>query len=202
MRIGVTGNYASGKGTVCRMFEDLGGIHIDTDIIARDIVQPGMKCFNEIVDHFGENILDLDGSLNRSKIAEIVFNQKSELESLNAIMHPEILRITLELTNDDNCIYFINAPLLFEAGFDKYMDKIICIKSIIDQQVDRGIKRDNITRDQVIKRLNNQNSLNEKLEASDYIIDNSDCLLNTKKQVMVIWKILTKTLITTSTKTS
>lgn len=191
MRIGVTGIYASGKGTVCNMFEKLGAIIIDTDIIAREIVEPGKKGLIEIVSKFGDKYLNKDGTLKRREFANFIFSDKSRVEQLNNITHPLILEKTLSLAPDlSKKIYMINTPLLFEANFDKYMDKNIVVSAKIDQIYTRGEKRDKISKTEIESRLNHQISLEEKIKKADYIVDNSSTIEKTKKQVLKIWSLL------------
>lgn len=191
MRVGVTGIYSSGKGTVCEIFEELGASVIDTDIIARKIVEPGERAYSEIVETFGEKYLNEDKTLNRRALAFDIFKDEEKVKKLNSITHPAILERSMTLSSDNSKIYMINTPLLFESGFDKYMDKTITVVASTEQAIERGIKRDNLTEKEIIERLNNQISLNEKIERSDYVIDNSKSLENTRIQVEQLWKTLT-----------
>ncbi|HPJ39164.1 MAG TPA: dephospho-CoA kinase [Spirochaetota bacterium] len=192
MRVGVTGIYASGKGTVCAMFEELGATVVDTDIIAREIVEPGSETLGHLVAEFGNDILNEDGTLDRRKLANIVFKDSSKVAVINSITHPAILRRTIDIAPENSSdIFMINTPLLFESGFDKYMDKNIVVTADRSQAVERGIIRDNITKNEIEDRLNNQISLNEKVKRADYVIDNSHTIENTRRQVISIWKILT-----------
>ncbi|MGB4268077.1 MAG: dephospho-CoA kinase [Spirochaetota bacterium] len=190
MRIGVTGIYASGKGTVCSMFEQLGAIVIDTDIIAREIVNPPSSVLDMLVQTFGNDILNTDGTLNRRYLAQKVFNDKKLVAQLNSITHPAILHEVMRRSNDRSKIYMINTPLLFETDFYTYMDKNIVVIANTDQVLKRGVIRDGITEDEIKARLNHQISLKEKMKLADYIIDNSLSLENTKKQVEELWKTL------------
>ncbi len=190
MRIGVTGIYASGKGTVCSMFEQLGAIVIDTDIIARDIVIPPSPVLTTLVNTFGNDILNPDGTLNRRYLAQKVFSNKKLVETLNAITHPAILQEVMKRSHDANNIYMINTPLLFETEFYTYMDKNIVVIADTQQVLTRGVLRDGITEEEIKARLNHQISLKEKMKMADYIIDNSGSLENTKKQVEELWKTL------------
>ncbi|HEY1406261.1 MAG TPA: dephospho-CoA kinase [Spirochaetota bacterium] len=188
MKIGVTGNYASGKGTVCSMFEKLGAIVIDTDLIAREVVQAGSPVLTKIVSAFGPGFLSPEGTLDRKKFGAYIFESPSRVQLLNSIIHPAILEITLKRAPDDeNNIYMINAPVLFEASFDTYMDYVIVVSAADKQSLERGIKRDGISKEEIEKRLANQISLNEKIRRADYIIDNSKDLDFTRKQVCEIW---------------
>jgi dephospho-CoA kinase len=125
MKIGVTGIYASGKGTVCAMFQELGARVIDTDVLAREIVEPGSEVLARLVEEFGQEILCGDGSLDRRGFANIVFKDPQKVERLNGITHPAILKRTLEIAGEDpDAVYMVNTPLLFESGFDLYRIKI------------------------------------------------------------------------------
>lgn len=190
MRIGVTGIYASGKGTVCSMFEQLGAIVIDTDIIAREIVTPPSPLLDTLVHTFGNDILNTDGTLNRRYLANKVFTDKTLVEKLNAITHPAIFNEVMRQSDDNRRIYIINTPLLFETEFYKYMDKNIVVIANTEQVLKRGVNRDGITEEEIKARLNHQISLKEKIQLADYIIDNSGSLENTKKQVEELWKTL------------
>lgn len=190
MKVGVTGIYASGKGTVCSFFEQLGAIVIDTDTIAREIVTPPSRILDELVETFGSDILNSDGTLNRRYLANKVFKSNALVEKLNAITHPAILQEVLKRCSDKNSIYMVNTPLLFETEFYKYMDKNIVVIANTEQVIQRGIKRDGITAEEINARLTHQISLKEKMKLADYIIDNSGSLEYTKKQVEELWKTL------------
>ncbi len=195
MKIGVTGIYASGKGTVCAMFQDLGARVIDTDILAREIVEPGSEVLARLVEEFGPEILCGNGSLDRRGFANIVFKDPQKVERLNGITHPAILKRTLEIAaREPDAVYMVNTPLLFESGFDRHMDKNIVVTAGTDQVLRRGVERDRITEGEIRDRLKNQISLNEKVKRADYVIDNSTSLDNTRRQVSEIWNILTRNL--------
>ncbi len=191
MIIGVTGIYASGKGTVCSMFEELGAQVIDTDILAREIVEPESKGFNLLVKEFGNEILNCNGSINRAVLADIVFKDKNKVKILNEITHPLILEKMQDIINKaPDKIYLINVPLLYESGFDKNTEYNIVVYAKENQVINRGINRDKFSETQIKERLNNQISLIEKLKLADYVIDNSSTIENTKRQVLEIWKTL------------
>jgi len=191
MKIGVTGIFASGKGTVCAMFEELGARIIDTDIIARDIVEPGTEGLALLVVEFGPEIIGNDGALDRRGFGNLVFKDPQRVKRLNEITHPLILKKAAEIfQNAPNSIFMVNTPLLFESGFDRFMDKNIVVTSATEQALERGSLRDNISKEEIQDRLNNQISLNEKVKRADYVIDNSGGLENTRRQVVEIWNTL------------
>lgn len=191
MRTGVTGLFASGKGTVCSMFAELGAVVIDTDLIAREILEPGSTGLNLIINEFGKKFLDADGNFIRKEFADYVFKDEVKVKKLNEITHPLILDITLKRSSGGR-IYMINTPLLFESGFDKYMDKTITVGSDENQIIQRGNFRDGLSESDIKLRLKHQIPLKEKRKLADYYIDNSGSLDNTKRQVLDIWNILRK----------
>ncbi len=192
MKIGVTGIYASGKGTVCSMFQDLGAQVIDTDLLAREIVKPGADGLRALVREFGDEILATDGGLDRRAFANIVFKSPEKVSRLNEITHPLILAKVMDtVAQSPDDIFMINTPLLFESGFDRFMDKNIVVVAHRSQVLERGVQRDNITEQEIMDRLDHQISLNEKVKMADHVIDNSSTLENTKRQVLEIWNSLT-----------
>ncbi len=191
MKIGVTGIFASGKGTVCAMFEELGARIIDTDIIARDIVEPGTEGLAFLVEEFGPEIIGNDGALDRRGFGNLVFKDPERVKRLNEITHPLILKKAAEIfQSTPKAIFMVNTPLLFESGFDRFMDKNIVVTAGTEQALERGSLRDNISKEEIQDRLNNQISLNEKVKRADYVIDNSGGLENTRRQVVEIWNTL------------
>ena len=191
MRIGVTGIFASGKGTVCEMFRELGAEVIDTDIVAREIMEPGQEGLKSIIEKFGPEFINRDGTLDRRGFANSVFGDDEKVKILNGITHPAILKIVVNRSSGEG-IYMINTPLLFESGFDKYMECNIVVTAGENQVLSRGSKRDKITEDEIKERLKHQIPLNEKVKLADYIIDNSGSIEHTKRQVIDLWKILTQ----------
>ena len=192
MRIGVTGIFASGKGTVCSMFQELGAIVIDTDLLAREVVEPGSAGLQLIEFEFGSKFITREGTLDRRALARKVFQDPDQVERLNSITHPLIMQLVIERTGNQERIYMVNTPLLFESGFDKLMHKNIVVVAGDEQVIERGIKRDNISGEEIKERLNHQISLNEKKKMADYVIDNSGTLENTQRQVVELWKTLTE----------
>ncbi|MCL1912034.1 MAG: dephospho-CoA kinase, partial [Leptospirales bacterium] len=180
MRIGVTGIFASGKGTVCSMFEKLGAGVIDTDIIAREIMEPGQEGLAAVINEFGGSFVTA-GRLDRRAFANHVFKDGDKVARLNEITHPLIEKLTLERSMTG--IFMINVPLLFEVGFDKIMDQNIVVFSERSQAIERGMLRDNISENDIEARLKFQIPLNEKKQLADYVIDNSGSLENTQRQV-------------------
>lgn len=189
MRVGVTGIFASGKGTVCELFRELGAEVIDTDIVAREIMEPGQEGLKRIIEVFGSEFINGDGTLDRRSFANSVFGNNEKVKTLNEITHPAIQRIVMERSSGSS-IYMINTPLLFESGFDQIMKYNIVVTAGDSQVLSRGSKRDKISEEEIKERLKHQIPLNEKVKLADYIIDNSGTIDQTKRQVVDLWKIL------------
>lgn len=189
MKVGVTGIFASGKGTVCEMFRELGAGVIDTDIVAREIMEPGQEGLRRVVEAFGVGVLNTDGVLDRRGFAAIVFADEEKVKLLNSLTHPLILGIVDKRSGGEG-IFMINTPLLFESGFDRYMDYNIVVTAGEGQAVSRGMKRDSLSEKEIKMRLEHQIPLKEKIRLADYVIDNSGSLESTKRQVVDLWKIL------------
>lgn len=176
--IGLCGSSGSGKGYVSMLFTKYGVMSIDTDRVYRETTtKKGSECLMELTTEFGSSILTEDGELYRPKLAEIVFSDKEKLDKLNKITHKHIKKDTLALLDqyksEGACAVIIDAPVLFESGFDKMCDFTVCVTSPTDRKIDRIMTRDQITREQALARLNSQKSDSELIALATYQIDNS-----------------------------
>ena len=191
--LGVTGGIASGKTTVANLFADLGAAIIDFDIIARQVVEPGTPCFGEIIEFFGQGIVDIDGHLDRKMLSGIVFEDKEKRKKLEGILHPRIFDIFISRTNeitknDPDAIIQAVIPLLFEAGLQHLVHKTLVVYVPREKQIERLIKRDKITGDQAAKILKAQLPIDEKTGMADFVINNENALDETKGQVEELWQ--------------
>lgn len=188
--VGLTGGIASGKSTASKIFKKLGAYIIDADILAREVVEPLKPAWRDIVKNFGKDILIKDNSINRRKLAEIVFNNKKKRELLNTIVHPRVLKRAKEIEKgiakkDPDAVIIFDAALLIESGAYKKMDKNIVVYADEDVQVKRLMKRDGLTKGEAIKRIKAQMPLREKVRFADYIIDGNKMLNMVKKQIKI-----------------
>lgn len=194
MVVGLTGGIVSGKTTVAKMFKKLGAEVIDIDKIAHEVILPHKKAWKEIVQHFGEGILNKNQEIHRKKLAHLVFTDPKKLKLLNELTHPEIIALMkerikhLKRQSNHNVICIIDAPLLFEAHIDELMDKIIVVYINQEQQIERLVSRDSLEREEAIKRIESQMPLEQKVCLADYVIDNRRSLHSLKKQVIQVWK--------------
>ena len=193
--VGLTGGIVSGKSTVALMFKDLGAKIVDADKLGHSVILPHEPAWEKIVKIFGKDILQNDLTIDREKLGKIVFANQSLLKKLNDITHPEITKIIKKeidslknKTYNQKKILIIDAALIYEAKIDRLMDKIIVVYIDEDEQIKRLIKRNNLSKDEALQRIKSQMPMKEKVKMADYVIDNSNSLDKTKKQVEKIWK--------------
>ena len=192
--IGLTGGSGAGKGEVCRAFLSFGVESIDTDKISRDVTKKGGDCLRELVETFSGKILGEYGSLDRKKLAEIAFSSRENLDKLNEITHKHILtecnRVMQYMQKAGREAVIVDAPLLFESGFDKSCDVIISVVADIDKRLERIIKRDNITSEQAEIRIKNQKDDGFFIANSNHVIYNNTDYADIYIQVSKIYNII------------
>ncbi len=196
--IGVCGTSGSGKSYVCGLFKKYGIAHIDTDRLYREVTaRRGTPCLKELVEAFGDGILDSVGELNRRALSKIVFegvNSEKNRELLNSITHKYILKDTLALIekykSEGAKAVLVDAPVLFESGFDKICNTTICVTARRNEKIKRIIARDGISKVQAIGRLCAQKSDEELRQLCDYEIDNSGSALLDEQIKELISKII------------
>jgi dephospho-CoA kinase len=191
--LGLTGSFGSGKSSVAAILKSYGAKIIDADKISHGLIKPGGKIYKKIINTFGPGILGKDKRIDRAKLAKVVFNDKELLKSLNTIMHPEIIRIIKEkLKITASRVIVLDAPLLIESGLTKLVDKTVVVKINKKQQLGRIQKKYSLSKKDIIKRIRLQLPLSMKIRLADFIIDNSNTIEETKKQVAQIRRLLWK----------
>ena len=188
MKIGLTGGIGSGKSTVAAMFAKLGAVVIDADAISRELVEPGQPALHDLVDEFGEGIVAPDGSLRRSELARIAFEEPTATQRLNAIMHPLIRAETerrLAAAGDSDVVLY-DMPLLFETGQEQLVDVIVVVDVPEELQVSRAVGR-GLDEEDVRRRMQVQVSRSMRVTEADFVIDNSGSRRDTERQVRGIW---------------
>jgi dephospho-CoA kinase len=184
---GLTGGLASGKSAVARMIRARGVPVLDADVVAREVAEKGSEGLAAIVEAFGEGVLAPDGSMDRAKVAEIVFADFAKLHALNDIIHPRIAALTaqriaeLEAAGEPLACY--EAALLVENGLADAFRPLVVASVPEETQVARAMARDAATEAQVRARLAAQHSLAAKVAAADFVIDNSGDLAATEARV-------------------
>ena len=173
IKIGVTGGIGSGKSVVGEILKLHNIPLFDADKEAKLLNNSSKIVQRKLISHFGSEIYS-DGVLNRKKLAELIFNNEENLKIANAIIHPELAKSFIYWCNNQNKsdIVAIEAAILIEAGFLKYIDKLITVYSPEELRIERVMRRDGSSRDEIIARMKNQIREEEKLKLSDYVIIN------------------------------
>ena len=201
LKVGLTGGIASGKSVVGEMFVALGAHLIQADAIAHELMQPGEVVYREVVRHFGEGILNADGTVHRARLAEAAFgaggeSKDSRIQELNRIVHPAVIRRQEEWMEevgrrDPRAIAMVEAALILEAGSGKGFDRLVVVTCRPEQRIRRWATRvgvdEEIARREVGRRMAAQFPDEEKIKAADYVIDNSGSLDETRKQVSKVY---------------
>lgn len=184
--IGLTGGIATGKSTVAEMFKDLGVPIVDTDKISYDLLKKGNSTYDEVLELFGEEIIFTNGDVNRKKLGQVIFNNDDLRVKLNNIIHPKIKKITLsEVKKHEELgatIIVIDVPLLFETDFYKLVDKSIVVYTTPELQIERLIGRDSIKEEYALIKIESQIPIDKKVKMADFVINNSESILTTKKE--------------------
>jgi dephospho-CoA kinase len=174
--VGLTGGLATGKTTVARLFQDCGAVVLDADVLARQVVQPGKPAWRDILRAFGPAVLRPDRTLDRKRLADLVFTDAGKLRRLNRIVHPRVAREQARLTKeiarkDPAAVVIYDAPLLIEAGAHKRMDRLIVVTADRTTQVARLRSRNHLSRSDALRRIRAQMSLTKKRKLADHILD-------------------------------
>ena len=185
--IGLTGGIASGKSTIANMLKNEGITVIDADVESRLAVEQGEEAYDHIVNHFSKSILLEDGSINRAKLGEIIFNNKEERMKLNEIVHPAVRKRMLQkkesAKNNGEAIIIMDIPLLFESKFTELVDKTLLVFVDEDIQLQRLMERNHYSKQEALARIHSQMPLAEKKRLADVVIDNNGSLEQTELQL-------------------
>src|SRR5262245_43506520 len=197
LRVGLTGGLACGKTTVGKMMEAHGAHLLQADLVAHELMSPGQPVYREVVKRFGPEIVHSDGTIDRTKLAEAAFG-RGRVEELNAVVHPAVIARQNEWMaavgeRDPNAIAVVEAALILEAAVEKRFDKLVVVTCKRDQKADSYVRRTVATeagplaeiaaRKEAHRRSAAQVADEEKIQAADFVIDNSGSLQNTSRQV-------------------
>ena len=192
--VGLTGSIATGKSTVAGILKGMDYTLIDADQIARDVVGPSSLGLKALCCHFGKEILDPSGELNRPYLGKKVFHDPAARARLNDILHPLIIqRMQEEIQkhhNDPEKIVVVDVPLLFETGLDAMMDYIVVVYADEATQLLRLMGRDDLTGEEARQRIAAQMPLAEKVKKADFVIDNTGLRQQTEQQVKELMTVL------------
>ncbi len=193
LKVGLTGSIAVGKSYVCEVLRELGAFVLDADQTAREVVAPDTHGWRLIVEQFGSNILLPNNEIDRARLGAIVFADEQKRQLLNSIVHP----LVIETQNDwlrereaesPDGIAIIDAALMIESGGYGRFDKIIVVWCASSIQLQRLMKRNNLTETEALKRINAQMPQEEKKRYADFLIDTSDGFEDTREQTTKIFE--------------
>ncbi len=190
--LGITGNIASGKSMIAEAFVRKGAVLVSADQLARDIVAPSSPLLTKLVERFGDDILLASGALNRDALGQIIFSDAQAREELNRITHPAIAELAVERLQQLKKtaripLVIYEAPLLFEAGAEGRVDRVLVVKIEPQVQLRRLMLRDGLDEEAAQQRIAAQLSQEGKLARADYVIDNSGSVEDALTQVEQLW---------------
>ena len=174
MIIGLTGGIGSGKTAVSNCFQELGITIVDADLASRVVVEKGKPSLESIEEHFGSDILNESGELDRGKLREINFNSDSEKQWLESLLHPAIAKqIQHELISSKSPYTILVSPLLLETNQKDFCSKVLVVDVPVETQVSRTLARDGVSEEQINSIINSQIDRNERLALADEVVSNN-----------------------------
>lgn len=195
--IGLTGGVATGKSTVAQMFKQCGAVVIDADALAREVVQPDKPAWRDVVRTFSKKVLNPDRTINRQALGAIIFRYPAKRRRLERIIHPRVAREQQRLTReaarkDPTAVVLYDVPLLFEAGIDKRVQKIIVVTADQQTQIARLKKRNGLSRAEALRRIRSQMPLAKKTQMADLVIDGTVSRAVGRRRVQEAFAILSQ----------
>jgi dephospho-CoA kinase len=192
--IGLTGGIASGKSVVGKRLAELGAVHVDADLLAREVVEPGTPGLARIAEEFGRSVIAADGSLDRAALGAMIFPDPEKRAALNAITHPAVWARAHELfeqaeRDDPGAVIVYDVPLLVEASADRQMnfDLVVVVHADLDARIGRLMQLRGMTREEATHRVNSQATDAERLAIADVVIDSNGTLGRTIEQADELW---------------
>ncbi len=190
MLVGLTGGFGSGKSTVLRIFKDLGATVLSADAVVHEALRR-REVRKSVVDIFGPGILS-GGEIDRRKLSAEVFSDEEKRKRLEELLHPIVLETIREAYGAMNDgVMIVEIPLLFEAGFEKEVDRVIAVRADADVVVER-LRAKGFSEEEIRRRSAAQMPVEEKASRADYLIDNSGTLKETEREVKRVWEDLSR----------
>jgi dephospho-CoA kinase len=195
LRVGLTGGLGSGKSFVGKALADLGCLLIQADELGHAVIEPGAEAYDGVVAEFGREILNPDGTIDRRRLGAEVFGHPERLERLNALVHPPVRARTQKLieafaAREPNGIAVSEAAILIETGSYRNYARLIVAVCREEQQIERAMGRDHLTREEVLDRMRRQMPLEEKVKYADYVVDTSGTKERTLEQTRAVYQSL------------
>lgn len=195
LRVGLTGGLGSGKSFVGRALAGLGCLLIQADDLGHAVIEPGAEAYDGVVAEFGREILNPDRTIDRRRLGAEVFGHPERLERLNALVHPPVRARTQKLieafaAREPNGIAVSEAAILIETGSYRNYARLIVAVCREEQQIERAMARDHLTREEVLDRMRRQMPLEEKVKYADYVVDTSGTKERTLEQTRAVYQSL------------
>jgi len=195
LKVGLTGGIGSGRSEVCKFFHKWGAFILDADKEAKKIIDKNEKAQQEIIKEFGSDVINIDNKIDKQKLARVAFQDEFHQLNLNSIIHPYVFKKiddTFDKIKLDNKhkIFIVDAALIYESGADTHMDYVIVVTSLLRYRTERVMSRQNITRDDFMKRVALQWSDGDKEHLADFIIQNNSDLKSLEKKSKNIFESL------------
>ena len=195
LRVGLTGGLVSGKSFIGRALEELGCYVIRADDLGHQVLLPGAEAYQPVVAEFGSSILDENGTIDRRRLAALVFHDPEKLAKLSSIVHPAVTRLQEQETArikaaNPNAIVVVEAAILVETGSYVKFDRLIVAVCTPEQQLERAMKRDSYSLEDAMERISRQLPLEEKKRVAHFVIDTSGNKENTLEQTRVVYEAL------------
>jgi dephospho-CoA kinase len=186
--LGLSGGIGSGKSTVSKILSDLGAVVIDADVIAKEVLLPGTSGFESAVSTFGSNILDNEGTIDRKRLAKLVFENPKELAELEAIVHPAVFARVAEIRNSlpESAVVVYDTPLMFEKQLQGQFDKVLVVVSDKELRRTRLLER-GLELGDIEARMANQATDEQRVTIADFVIENNGSLESLREQVAKVW---------------
>jgi len=193
LSLGVTGGIGSGKSTVSRTLSEKGAYIFDADEVGKQLIETSKALQQELVDEFMDDILDSQGYIVKSKLARIGFSNRANQEMLNAIIHPYVFQANDAKQEEirsrgDIDLYVLDAPLLFESGMDQHVDYTLLVYTKMKIRLQRALHRGNLSRDEILRRMDLQMPEEEKMELADFVIVNNGTEEELRQEIDRIYK--------------
>ncbi|MGA0002889.1 MAG: dephospho-CoA kinase [Candidatus Nanopelagicales bacterium] len=188
MYLGLSGGIGSGKSTVSKILSDLGAVVIDADVIAKEVLLPGTSGFESAVSTFGSTILDNEGTIDRKRLAKLVFENPKELAKLEAIVHPAVVARVAEMRNSlpESAVVVYDTPLMFEKQLQGQFDKVLMVVSDKELRRTRLLER-GLELGDIEARMANQATDEQRVAIADFVIENNGSLEQLREQVAKVW---------------
>jgi dephospho-CoA kinase len=189
-RVALTGGIATGKSYALRRLESLGIPTLDADRLAREAVQPGTAGWQAVRERFGQRVMDADGTIDRRRLAAIVFDDPAAREALEGIIHPEVYRQVRAWFAEEAArgapVAIADIPLLFETGREREFDRVIVVACAPQVQLERLMARDGMDETEARQRIAAQSPIDEKVKRADYVIRTDGSFEETDRQVDIV----------------